>query len=140
MKIITVSHQKGGVGKSTLSLNLSGCFSHGLKVALCDTDLQGSLLSLSYMVDGLNIIKMPEEIQSIKNLPYDLIIIDTPPYLSNMLPDIFKISDFILVPTKAGFFDLMAIRSTLGIIEASIKENSNIKAGIVFNMIKGNRA
>jgi chromosome partitioning protein len=47
MKIIAVSHQKGGVGKTSLTVNLALCYSYDLKVAVIDTDLQGSLQGIA---------------------------------------------------------------------------------------------
>ncbi|MEO6851215.1 MAG: ParA family protein [Mucilaginibacter sp.] len=134
-KIITVAHQKGGVGKSTLAMNLAVCFQDQLSVALVDTDLQGSLLQVKEDFPGLAVVGN-DQLQEIKNLDYDLIIVDTPPYLSNKLPELFSLSDFILIPTKAGFFDVMAIRSTIALVNDAQVKNPNIKAGIVMNMIK----
>lgn len=134
-KIISVAHQKGGVGKSTLALNLATCFQEQLSVALIDIDLQGSLSDLKDDFPGLNII-CEDQFEQIKQLSFDLIIIDTPPYLSNRLPDLFQISDYVLVPTKAGFFDIMAIRSTLHLIGEAQKKHTTLKAGIVINMVK----
>ena len=134
-KIITVAHQKGGVGKSTLAMNLAVCFQDQLSVALVDTDLQGSLLQIKEDLPGLAVVGN-DQLQEIKNLDYDLIIVDTPPYLSNKLPELFSLSDFILIPTKAGFFDVMAIRSTIALVNDAQVKNPNIKAGIVMNMIK----
>ena len=48
-KIITIAHQKGGVGKSTLALNLSYRFSHDVKIALTDVDPQGTIMNLNKM-------------------------------------------------------------------------------------------
>src|SRR5690606_17886997 len=42
----------------------------------------------------------------------------------------------VLVPTKAGFFDVMAIRSTLHLIEEAKRKHKELEAGIVLNMIK----
>jgi chromosome partitioning protein len=128
-KIITIAHQKGGVGKSTLALNLALCFQDQLSVALVDTDLQGSLYHIREDFPGLNWISLDQ--LTGQQLAYDLIIVDTPPYLSNRLPEMFAQSDFILVPTKAGFFDVMAIRSTIALIN-----EAGGKAGIVLNMVK----
>ncbi|WP_162055973.1 ParA family protein [Pontibacter pamirensis] len=134
-KIITVAHQKGGVGKSTLALNLATCFQEQINVALVDIDLQGSISDLREDFPKLHIIT-EDRFDQIQQLSHDLIIIDTPPYLSNRLPELFLISDFVLVPTKAGFFDVMAIRSTLHLIEEAKKKRQGLQAGIVFNMIK----
>jgi len=134
-KIITLAHQKGGVGKSTLALNLALCFKDQLRVALIDSDLQGSIYHLKEDFPELDILA-PEKIGEIPNLDYDLIIVDTPPYLSNRLNELFGYSDYVLVPTKAGFFDVMAIKSTLALIKFAQAQNHKLKAGIVLNMLK----
>jgi chromosome partitioning protein len=134
-KIITVAHQKGGVGKSTLALNLALCFQDQLKVALVDSDLQGSIYHVREDFPGLNIYSA-DKISEIPQMDYDLVIVDTPPYLSNKLTDLFLISDFVLVPTKAGFFDVMAIRSTLALIKFAQAKKPSLKAGIALNMVK----
>lgn len=134
-KIILITHQKGGVGKSTLTFNLAQNFSNNSNVAVLDFDLQGSLSQLKEVVTGFDIIPFVEEIKSISNLKYDFIFIDTPPYLSNHLSKLIQIADLILVPTKAGILDILAIKSTLKLIEHEHKSNSTL---IVFNMIKPN--
>ena len=98
--IITLAHQKGGVGKSTLATNLRGYFAGGgYKTALVDIDPQGSLSKLVRTFsdqDG----REPEHViergsyKTYKDLltllePYDIAIIDTPPYLSKELQDVF---------------------------------------------------
>lgn len=134
-KIILITHQKGGVGKSTITFNLAQNFSNNSKVAVLDFDLQGSLSQLKEIVTGFDIIPFVEEINSISNLKYDFIFIDTPPYLSNHLSKLIQIADLILVPTKAGILDILAIKSTLKLIEHEYKSKSTL---IVFNMIKPN--
>lgn len=134
-KIILITHQKGGVGKSTLTFNLAQNFSSNSKVAVLDFDLQGSLSQLKEIVTDFDVIPFVEEINSISNLNYDFIFIDTPPYLSNHLSKLIQIADLILVPTKAGILDILAIKSTLKLIEHEHKSSSTL---IVFNMIKPN--
>lgn len=129
-KIITIAHQKGGVGKSTLAINLALCFQDQLSVAVADTDHQGSLYHLKDDLPGLTIIGA-NHFKDLHELDYDLFIVDTPPYLSDQLPELFRLSDLVLVPTKAGFFDVMAIRSTLALIH-----QAKANAAIVLNMVK----
>lgn len=136
MKIISVSHQKGGVGKTTLALNLAACFRHGgLNVAIMDTDLQGSLASISEDLEDVQFIQ-PEEIANISSMTYDILVIDTPPYLMDSLAELFSISDYVLVPSKIGFFDVLAIRATMEIIRRVQVNYPNLKYGVVLNMLK----
>lgn len=134
-KIILITHQKGGVGKSTLTFNLAQNISNGSKVAVLDFDLQGSLSQLKELVTDFEIIPYVGEIDKILELGYDFIFIDTPPYLSSQLPKLIALADLIIVPTKAGILDLLAIKNTLEMIEIA---NRTADTLIVFNMIKAN--
>lgn len=134
-KIILITHQKGGVGKSTLTFNLAQNIAANSSVAVLDFDLQGSLSQLEELVTDFNIIPYQDKLESISELQYDFIFIDTPPYLSNHLAKLISISDLIIVPTKAGILDLLAIKSTLAIIE---QEKRTMDTLVVFNMIKPN--
>lgn len=135
-KIITVAHQKGGVGKTTLAINLAYCFKDSMNLGLVDFDLQGSLIGLKNTLTNLNIERRPTNLSELGKLPYDLVIIDTPPYLSKDLKEIFLASDYIIIPTKAGFLDVMALQATVQLVKEAQKVKPSLKAGIVFNMIK----
>lgn len=134
MKTITIAHQKGGVGKTTLALNLAFCFADSLKVAVTDTDLQGSINSLGTLINGIDLVS-PEDVLAGKLTGYDLLVIDTPPYLTSRLTDLFAISDYVLVPTKPGFLDAMAVRATVSLLRESMKRKPALHAGIVLNMV-----
>ena len=134
-KIILITHQKGGVGKSTLCFNLAQNISRSAKVAVIDFDLQGSLSQLSEMVVDFDIISYEENKIDITKLEHDFIFLDTPPYLSNYLDELIKLSDLIIVPTKAGILDLLAVKNTIELIE---ENDCKDKILIVFNMIKPN--
>jgi chromosome partitioning protein len=134
-KIILVTHQKGGVGKSTLTFNLAQNISKNAKVVVLDFDLQGSLSQLKELVTDFEIIPFKNKIDDIPKLDYDFILIDTPPYLSNHLPKLIAIADLVIIPTKAGILDLLAIKGTLELIEDTNKTADTL---VVFNMIKAN--
>ena len=134
-KVILITHQKGGVGKSTLAFNLAQNIAESASVAVLDFDVQGGLSQVKDMVSSFDIISYQKNIKDITNLDYDFIFIDTPPYLSNTLPELIQLADLILIPTKAGVLDLLAIKGTIELIQKEDKTNS---AMIVFNMVKAN--
>lgn len=132
-KIITIAHQKGGVGKSTLALNLAYSFAKNVRTALTDTDPQGSTIQLKDIVLEVDIVPFDKSIYS---YDYDAIFIDTPPYLmSEMLP-IFLKSDLVVIPTKAGVPDIMAIRATVELVKEAQKVKPELKSAIILNMVK----
>ncbi|MEG0695558.1 MAG: ParA family protein [Algoriella sp.] len=136
-KIITIAHQKGGVGKSTLALNLSYRFSHDVKTALTDVDPQGTIMNLQKLVQDFDIINF-DTMKKLKSSHYDVVFIDSPPYIIDTIQPIFEESDFVLVPTKVGVPDIMAISTTIDLIKKAQKNNKGLKAAIVLNMLKPN--
>jgi chromosome partitioning protein len=143
--IITLAHQKGGVGKSTLATNLRGYFAGGgYKAVLVDIDPQGSL---SKLVRTFNeqVGREPEHViergdftgydELLKLLePYDIAIIDTPPYLSKELEGVFAITNLVVVPCKASPLDFLAIGDTLDLIRTARKERPELVAAVVLTM------
>ncbi len=147
--IITLAHQKGGVGKSTLATNLRGYFAGGgYKAALVDIDPQGSVSKLVRTFASQE-GREPEHIiergsfkdyAELLNLleAYDIAIIDTPPYLSKELEDVFEITNMVLVPCKASPLDFLAIGDTLDLIrEAKLKRKELIAAVVMTMTITG---
>ena len=132
-KIILVTHQKGGVGKSTLTFNMASILKNDVKTAIIDFDLQGSLYK-SRANSEIPIFNK-DEIKNIKNLDFGFVFIDTPPYLTEELPNLCKLADAILIPTKTGIYDLLAIEDTINIIKQVGKEDKTL---IVFNIVKPN--
>ena len=132
-KIITVAHQKGGVGKSTIALNLAYSFGKNVRTALTDTDPQGSTIQLKDIVLDVDIVSFDK---SIYTSDYDAIFIDTPPYLMNDMLPIFLKSDLVIIPTKAGVPDIMAIRATVDLVKEAQKTKPELKCAIILNMVK----
>jgi chromosome partitioning protein len=142
--IIAVAHQKGGVGKSTLALNLVSFFNrNGATSAVVDADAQGSISSLINSFGENNaygtVTLIPRKsFKSYADLTkfdqYQILVIDTPPYLSTNLNDVFQIADFVLVPTKPAVFDMFAIDGTVELINEAKKLRPDLRMGVVLNM------
>lgn len=78
-RVIAVANQKGGVGKTTTSVNLSACLAEaGKRVLLIDIDPQGNATS------GLGVDR-----RAVKSSVYDLLLEDMSP-LDAMVPTLVK--------------------------------------------------
>lgn len=143
--IITLAHQKGGVGKSTLATNLRGYFAGGgYKTALVDIDPQGSLSKLVHTFSE-QAGRDPEDVIGRTDFKdyddlarrlesYDIAIIDTPPYLSKELEAVFAITNLVLVPCKASPLDFLAIGDTLDLIRKTKLTKPDLLAAVVLTM------
>ena len=100
-KILAIANQKGGVGKTTSSVNLSACLaSLGNKVLLVDTDPQGNATSA---------------LESLKE-NYDYIIIDCPPSLGLLTINALTASDSVMIPVQCEYYALEGLSQLLNTI------------------------
>lgn len=131
--IITLATQKGGVGKSTIAMNLAMGFASLLKkhkVALVDADYQESCMQImqGHKFKNLDVIAAPEEphktIQKLKG--YTAIFVDTPPDLDATMYQACAVSDIVVMPVQPSPLDLKATFKTVEVLQR-IKEKGNLK-------------
>ncbi|MFN4129108.1 MAG: ParA family partition ATPase [Paracoccaceae bacterium] len=130
-QVITVAQQKGGSGKTTLSVNLAVELSRrGVTVALLDTDPQGSL-GRWFMArrERLGDPGMELSTASAWGVGYeceklrkthDIVIIDTPPKIDADLRPALREASLVLIPVAASHVDLWA---TDGVLDLAAREN-----------------
>ena len=113
-KVITISQQKGGSGKTTLAVHLALAFIkyHNLKVAVIDTDPQGSLgkwymIRTEKKVSNENLTFKTAslwgaqyESKTLKK-DHDIVIIDTPPKIESDARPSIESADLVLIPMAA---------------------------------------
>ena len=135
-KVITISQQKGGTGKTTLAVHLALAFIkyHNLKVAIIDTDPQGSL-GKWYMIrteKKLSNDNLTFKTASLWGAQYDsktlkkdhdIVIIDTPPKIESDARPSIESADLVLIPVAAAHVDFWA---TGAIVEIAKKANKKI--------------
>ena len=126
MRTIALASQKGGSGKTTLSGHLA-VMAESQKagpVALIDTDLQGSLTAWwnerkveTPILAKTDIKKLEKHIKALAKEGIKLVIIDTPPAVTETINLVLKISDLVIIPTRPSPHDLRAVGSTVDMAE-----------------------
>lgn len=135
--IISISNIKGGVGKSTIAINLAGYLSRTGKIFLVDADPQGticdwhSIRKKDFVVNNNLIItdepysdnKLKSSLKS-ESRNYDYVIIDCPPEDDRIMRTALTVSDFTILPVTPGPFDIRSAHKTV----QTIKEGLQSKA------------
>ncbi len=124
-KILVVLNGKGGVGKTTTTINLAAMLAEKERVLLVDTDPQGSATwwveqSGKSMGFDLSQETNPELLKNLRSIKgYDLIVVDTAPALSsNSLAAVVAIADYLILPTPPAPMDLIALINTVKTVVA----------------------
>jgi len=124
MKIIVLASQKGGAGKTTLCGHLGvEAVTAGHKVALIDTDPQGSLAAWwNERVTGepvfitSSIGTLANDIEIVRNAGFDFLLIDTPPAVTETIKTVVELADLVVIPTRPSPHDLRAVGKTVDIV------------------------
>jgi chromosome partitioning protein len=129
MKIIAVISQKGGSGKTTVSINLAIAASlAGQQVVLIDLDPQQSAARWARLRQADSPIIMsghapnlPQLVDKARAAGADLVVIDTAPKSESASLVAAKLADLILIPCQPSTFDLDAVADTVNIAKLAGK-------------------
>jgi chromosome partitioning protein len=133
VKTIALIAQKGGVGKTTVAVNLAVAV--GARAALFDLDPQESAViwadrrkAESPHVEFLTERRLPDGLKAADQQGFQLAIVDTPPAAGPQAFTAAQSADLILIPCRPSLIDLDAIRRT-----AQLIKSAGIPAFVVFN-------
>jgi len=128
--VIVFASQKGGSGKTTLSGHVAVAAERAGAgpVALIDTDPQGSLAKWwnARQADApafarVSINDLDEGIAHLKRSGFKLIVIDTPPAVTDSIAYVVAHADLVVAPTRPSPHDLRAVGPTVDIADTYAK-------------------
>lgn len=127
MPVYAFVNSRGGVGKTTSSINLATAFAHhGKKTVLIDHDpRQGTASRWKRTAeengrDEIPVISLDSGITRVVNdlrEIYEVIIIDGPAYLDNSNTALIASADIVVLPIQPSQTDLWAVEKAIGWIE-----------------------
>lgn len=127
-KLIGLASTKGGVGKTSIALNLAAVLARdGNKVVVLDADPAGHAMavselgSLPFPVTALLLEEVEAKAvaawtKAVRGQDADFVIIDAPGALGAAFGAVVAIVDVALIPTGASMLDIRGAAETVGIV------------------------
>lgn len=141
--VITVANQKGGSGKTTISMNLAGALARrGYKTLVVDADKQNSAVLWSgnsetgFPATVVNLAENKNIHNEVGRLAkdYHFIIVDCPPAADSLVSvRVMPVSDLVLIPLVPAPIDMWATTALKIAIDQAQALNPNLQARIVMN-------
>lgn len=126
VRVLVFASQKGGSGKTTLSghIAVEAERAGDGPVALIDTDPQGSLAkwwncraASTPAFAQASLEELDACLDHLKSIGFRLIVIDTPPAVTQTIAHVVQRADLVVVPTRPSPHDLRAVGPTVDIAD-----------------------
>lgn len=122
--ITAMTNQKGGVGKSTISVHLAVWLSEqqGKTVALVDADVQGASSTwLREAAPEIRVIRLQTPDDILEQIPriqdeVDEVVVDGPAGLSELTRTILFVTDLTILPCGPSVLDLRAANDAIRVV------------------------
>lgn len=136
--IISLVNQKGGVGKTSIAVNLGVCLARkNYKLQLIDMDPQGTALqwqsiegNMAFQVTHHPAPLSPEKTKAFSQ-GYDHLVVDTPPAIGEISRSVLRFTDLALVPLAPSPLDIWSSHNTVRMIAEAKHENPDLEGKLL---------
>lgn len=145
MKVVALLNEKGGSGKTTVSLNLATALHRqGKKVILVDADPQGTLRDWrAASPEGANLpsvvaLDRPQMLGTLDTLNADFVVIDTPGKADTISAMAIRKADVALIVIQASAADIWAAAATVRMINTRLELGGRLDVAFLVNRVVKN--
>lgn len=131
--IVSLVNQKGGVGKTTIAVNVAhGLAGAGERVLLIDADQQGSVVRWKEIDRGnhFDVIHYPHadlhERAGELTKGYRHTVIDAPPAIGDVIQSVLMCSNLAIIPVSPSPLDIWSCREMVHLVKETRRQRRNL--------------